>query len=65
MRKYISTKPVPQPSATGRLSIYTRADGSRVHRLSDDIAYPLRRTVGAIARDPMVAALFGPPRGTT
>ncbi|WEF34371.1 hypothetical protein [Pseudoduganella chitinolytica] len=39
----------------------TRADGSRVHRLSDDIAYPLRRTVAAIRRDPMVTALFGPP----
>ncbi|WP_229415684.1 hypothetical protein [Pseudoduganella armeniaca] len=61
MKKRLSNKPVAQPSATGRLSIYTRADGSRVHRLSDDIAHPLRRTVAAIRRDPMVTALFGPP----
>ncbi|MYM66710.1 hypothetical protein GTP45_07700 [Pseudoduganella sp. FT55W] len=41
------------------LSITTKRDGARIHRLIDDTHYPTRTRQPEIRRDPMVAALFG------
>lgn len=43
------------------LSITTRRDGARVHRLIDDTYYVNRNKQPEIRRDPMVEALFGAP----
>lgn len=43
------------------LSITTRRDGARVHRLIDDTYYVTRNKQPEIRRDPMVEALFGAP----
>lgn len=44
------------------LSVTVSREGARIHRLIDDVAYPLRASKAAIRRDPMVEALFGAPR---
>ncbi|GJJ03404.1 hypothetical protein RugamoR64_39420 [Duganella rhizosphaerae] len=41
------------------LSVTISREGSRVHRLVDDIIQPLRANKLTIRRDPMVEALFG------
>jgi hypothetical protein len=41
------------------LSITTKRDGARIHRLIDDTHYPTRNRKPEIRRDPMVEALFG------
>ena len=42
------------------LSVTISREGSRIHRLIDDITLPLRANKLTIRRDPMVEALFGP-----
>jgi hypothetical protein len=41
------------------LSVTVSREGARIHRLIDDVTYPLRASKAAIRRDPMVEALFG------
>ncbi|MBV6323284.1 hypothetical protein [Duganella violaceipulchra] len=41
------------------LSVTISREGSRIHRLVDDIIQPLRANKLTIRRDPMVEALFG------
>ena len=41
------------------LSMTISREGNRIHRLIDDIIYPLRPSPVVVRRDPMVAALFG------
>ena len=41
------------------LSTTISREGNRVHRLVDDINYPVRASAVVVRRDPMVAALFG------
>ena len=48
------------PASPG-LSVTISREGARIHRLIDDVAYPLRASKAAIRRDPMVEALFGAP----
>ncbi|CAN7618446.1 hypothetical protein [Duganella sp. LjRoot269] len=43
------------------LSVTISREGSRIHRLIDDISLPLRANKLTIRRDPMVEALFGAP----
>lgn len=43
------------------LSITVNREGNRIHRLIDDIAFPLRASCAVIGRDPLVEALFGSP----
>lgn len=43
------------------LSVTVSREGSRIHRLIDDISLPLRANKLTIRRDPMVEALFGAP----
>lgn len=47
--------------STPGLSVTISREGARIHRLIDDVAYPLRASKAAIRRDPMVEALFGAP----
>ncbi|MYN16444.1 hypothetical protein GTP81_06725 [Rugamonas sp. FT107W] len=41
------------------LSVTISREGSRIHRLIDDICQPLRANKTIVRRDPMVEALFG------
>lgn len=41
------------------LSVTISREGARIHRLIDDVNYPLRLSKAAVRRDPMVEALFG------
>lgn len=41
------------------LSVTISREGSRIHRLIDDICQPLRANKTTVRRDPMVEALFG------
>jgi len=41
------------------LSVTISREGARIHRLIDDVTYPLRASKASIRRDPMVEALFG------
>ncbi len=47
------------------LSVTISREGSRIHRLIDDIIQPLRANKLTIRRDPMVEALFGAARPST
>lgn len=41
------------------LNVTIERDGTRVHRLVDDVVYPVRASRAVAKRDPMVEALFG------
>jgi hypothetical protein len=43
------------------LNITIDRDGTRIHRLIDDVIYPVRASRAIARRDPMVEALFGAP----
>ncbi|MTV41613.1 hypothetical protein [Duganella radicis] len=43
------------------LTVTTNREGTRIHRIIDDITYPTRKKKPQIRRDPMVEALFGAP----
>ena len=42
-----------------KLSVTISREGARIHRLIDDVTYPLRTRKAPVRRDPMVEALFG------
>jgi hypothetical protein len=48
------------PNATA-LNVTVDRDGTRLHRLIDDVIYPVRPSRAIARRDPLVEALFGAP----
>lgn len=44
------------------LNVTVDRDGTRIHRLIDDVIYPVRASRAIARRDPMVEALFGAPK---
>ena len=44
------------------LNVTVDRDGTRLHRLIDDVTYPVRASRAIARRDPMVEALFGAPK---
>ncbi|MBA5686824.1 hypothetical protein [Rugamonas apoptosis] len=53
---------VPRPGRESALNITIDRDGTRIHRLVDDVIYPVRASRAIARRDPMVEALFGAPK---
>ena len=54
------TANVTVPTARA-LNVTVDGDGTRLHRLIDDVIYPVRASRAIARRDPMVEALFGAP----
>ena len=53
---------VPSQGRESALNITIDRDGTRIHRLVDDVIYPVRASRAIARRDPMVEALFGAPK---